>query len=242
MGLFKKKNKVENIEPNKEANSTSSNQKTDGIEVLDFAEEDKKTEAANKIERKKENRLLFIILIGLVVLVLLLPKITSLFNKKSIFSYSDEVKDIEEQETINGMLEIGSETGSITAKKIKFYNFIKKSDNTIDFIYLPQSGIKNPNELNIFIELYNSKQNIIYRTKFVHDSKLERKVQGTYTLTINSTLYSEAKYAKVVIIESKDIKEAIEEYINENKGKGEEYINNYKKNIKEQLDKLGINY
>ncbi len=172
----------------------------DGIEVLDL--EEKKPKISQ--EEKKENRTIIIILVVILLFALALPKITSWFKHSSIFSYTETVNEIIENKTVDGMLEIGKEEGSITAKKIKFYNFKKRTNNEISVVYLPETEVKEVNKYNIYIELYNSKKTIIYRTKFQSDTKLERKVPKSYNFKVLEDTYKDAKYAKVIIIKEEE--------------------------------------
>ncbi len=173
----------------------------DGVEVLDFEE---KTTTKSALEEKKETRTIIIILIIILLFAFALPKVTSWFKKSSIFSYTDTVNDVIEDKTVDGMLVIGKEEGSITAKGIQFYNFKKRQNSEISVVYLPKSTIKDVDKYNIYIELYNSKKSIIYRVKFTSDSKLERKVQGSYNFKVLEDTYKDAKYAKVLIIKAND--------------------------------------
>ena len=195
--IFKKKSKEE-----KDSKGTKVTQIIDGVEVLDLDSPNEPLK--NTLEERKENRIIFIILIVLVLFVLALPKVMSWFNKSSIFSYSNTVNEVTSKDTIDGMLEIGKEKGSITAKNIQFYNFTKRRNNEISVVYLPTTGIKKVNEMNIYIELYNSSKNIIYRTQFTSNTKLERKVQGIFTLKVLDDIYKDAKYAKIEVINEKD--------------------------------------
>lgn len=188
MGLFKKKQ-------NEQIKEETMNQ--DGVEILDF---DKTEKVVNTLENRKENRVLFIILGVVVIFAFSLPFLSNLFSKTSIMQYNNNLDDINANNTKGGFIEIDNEEGNITAKKIKFYNIRKKTKNIVSVTYLPESGIKNVNDLNIYIELYNSNKIIINRTKFTSKEELGRKVQGTFKIELNETIYKEATYAKVVII------------------------------------------
>ncbi len=196
MGLFKKKQKTEEVKV-PEANTPSS---TGDLEILDFDAEP----TEDKKSRKKENMILFGMLIGFILVVFLLPTLASIFKQKSVPAVNKEVDKVTEEGTTNGMLEIGKEGGYINAEKIRFYGFTKKTNNEISVIYLPDTNINGVGDLNIYIELYNAGSNLIYRTQFLPTKKLERRVQGTYTLSLNDTLYRESRYGKIVVLESKD--------------------------------------
>ena len=194
MGLFKKKeksvDKSEKIEKKKD----------ESIELIDL---DTGTTTTIK-EKKRENTILFVILITFILAVFLLPTLINLFKTNSIPFINNNVNKVTESGTTNGMLEIGKETGYMIAEKIRFYNFEKKGGNNINVIYLPDTEIKNVNSLNIFIELYNSSYNIIYRTKLDIEKTLQRKVQGSYTINLNDNLYREARYGKITIMDNED--------------------------------------
>lgn len=228
MGLFKK-NKKKNIEQNDDNNLTENKTQTstEEIEILDL-DSDLNTNTKNKNEERKENRILLIILVIVILIVILLPQLTSWINKKSVFSYTDTVEDIINTKTVDGMLPIGETEGTITAKKIRFYNPDKKTNNEISIIYLPETGIKNVNELNIYIELFNSNKTIIHRTKFTNSQNLERKVQGIYRFKVNETIYKEAKYAKVSIIKNEDFNDNNETLVCNKVIQDDEFNVNYK--------------
>ncbi len=201
-----------NVTPTNDSSMNNENKITDDIEILELNEEEHKTKEPETEKHKnifdigKENKIIFLILIGILIFAFMLPTITSWFSKNSIFTYTDKMEEIKNNQTVDGMLEIGNEEGSITAKNIRFYNFTKKTNNQISVVYLPESGINNVNEKNIFIELYNKGKNVIYRTQFTTSAKLERKVQGIYTLNVNETIYKEAIYGKIVILKDDDFK------------------------------------
>lgn len=208
MGLFKKKNKnddkeqVQNV-PDSISQEEIKKEKKDEMEILEFDEKDKDIKQEIKKFNNRENRLIFGIILLLIVFAMFLPTITSFVSKNSMFTYNRVVEDITSVHTVDGMLEIGKDEGSITVKKIKFYNSSKKRRNEIQIVYLPETGIKNVKDLNIYIELYNSNKNIIYRTSF-DVNNLERKVQGNYTMSVDEKIYSEAVYAKVTIIKDEE--------------------------------------
>lgn len=193
-------NEIEKIKPEEEIEILDFN---DNIEIIDLGTS---TVIDNPLERKKERRILIIIILVLLIFSLSLPSITKLFKVSNNTSKVDETnKNIKYYKTTEeGLLEIGKEEGNITVNNVKFYNFIKRSNNTLSLVYLPEDEIKNVNDLNIYIELYNSSKTVIYRTMFTSASVLERKLQKTYTLTLPSDIYKEAVYAKVTLIESKD--------------------------------------
>lgn len=174
----------------------------DNIEIVDLSNEGG---VVNTLEQKKENKFTIIILAVILVFAILLPTISGIFNPKDNTIDNTKPNEIKYTETTkDGLLTIGKETGNITAKNVRFYNFSKQSGNIISFIYLPEDEIKNVNESNLFIQLYDEKKNIIYRTKFTSDTVLSRKISGTYNLNTNNDTYKNAFYASIVILKDTD--------------------------------------
>lgn len=174
----------------------------DNIEIVDL---DSDKGVTNTLEQKKENKFTIIILAVLLVFALLLPTISGIFNPKDNTVDNTKPSEIKYTETTtDGLLTIDKETGNITAKNVRFYNFTKKGGNIISFIYLPEDEIKNVNESNLFIQLYDEKKSVIYRTKFTSDTVLSRRISGTYTMSVNSEIYKNAVYASIVILNDTD--------------------------------------
>ena len=172
-----------------------SNEKPEQIEILDLTNE----AIENTLEEKKEKRLIFLI-IGLIILfVLLLPFFSRIFRKPNSTITTNAGK-IVSKETNDGYLEIGSDKGSITALKIQFYSFYKRNDNNISYVYLSNASYKKTSDLNIYIELYNSKKSIIYRELFNPNESIS-KSRNTANIKLIDTIYKEAAYAKITILE-----------------------------------------
>ena len=191
MGLFKKKVKNQDINSNE-------------VEILELNEEYEEKESSS-VSNGNDNKVFLVIIAVLVLVVFFLPTITSYVSRNSMFTYNRVVDDVTGTHTVDGMLEINNEEGSITAKGVKFYNPSKSTKNLIQIVYLPESNVKNLDDLNIYVELYNNKKNIIYRELFVVDS-LERKVQGNYKLQLNDKIYTESAFVKITVIKEDDFK------------------------------------
>lgn len=173
----------------------------DNIEIVDLSNEGR---VVNTLEQKKENKFTIIILAVILVFAMLLPTISGIFNPKDNTIDNTKPSEIKYTETTkDGLLTIGKETGNITAKNVQFYEF-KKNGVMITFKYLPQDEIKNVNEANLFIQLYDEKKNVIYRTKFTSDNVLNRKVIVNSSLSTNSEIYKNAVYASIVILKDTD--------------------------------------
>lgn len=120
----------------------------------------------------------------------------------------------------------------------KMMNYIKEASKALnEYVEIMEaSQIKNKNELRNKVR--TNFLNKLFRKENTDNEEMQNNIKENIALEKYDEMVCNLKLFKM----EKDIKEAIEEYINENKEKGQEYINNYKKNIKEQLDKLGINY
>lgn len=95
---------------------------------------------------------------------------------------------------------INDNTNNITVEKIKFYNFIKsKNDQVITFNYTPSIKIDNLKDKNIFIELYDSEENLLYKTQFLNEEILFSNEIKTYSLKLNSDIYTSSYYASIKV-------------------------------------------
>ena len=173
------------------------------IEILDL--DSNSITKEEKKEAKKAGISSIIILLPILLVAFYLPELSKLINKTPT---QDVVtvpkKNIEYYETQDGLLEINNEKGHIIAKNIRFYSFTKKTGNIISNVYLPDKSIDDASKLNVYIELYNSKRVVIYRTKFKPGTKLNRKVQSLYEINLSDELYKEVVYASINILETKD--------------------------------------
>lgn len=173
------------------------------IEILDL--DSNSITKEEKKEAKKAGISSIIILLPILLVAFYLPELSKLINKTPT---QDVVtvpkKNIEYYETQDGLLEINNEKGHIIAKNIRFYSFTKKTGNIISNVYLPDKSIDDASKLNVYIELYNSKRVVIYRTKFNPGTKLNRKVQSLYEINLSDELYKEVVYASINILETKD--------------------------------------
>lgn len=173
----------------------------DNVEIVDLSNEGG---VVNTLEQKKENKFTIIILAVILVFAMLLPTISGIFNPKDSTTDNTKPSEIKYTETTkDGLLTIDDIKGNIIAKNVQFYEF-KKNGVMITFKYLPQDEIKNVNEANLFIQLYDEKKNVIYRTKFTSDNVLNRKVIVNSSLSTNSEIYKNAFYASIVILKDTD--------------------------------------
>ena len=173
------------------------------IEILDL--DSNSITKEEKKEAKKAGISSIIILLPILLVAFYLPELSKLINKTPAQDVvTAPKKNIDYYETQDGLLEINNEKGHIIAKNIRFYSFTKKTGNIISNVYLPDKSIDDASKLNVYIELYNSKRVVIYRTKFNPGTKLNRKVQSLYEINLSDELYKEVVYASINILETKD--------------------------------------
>lgn len=173
------------------------------IEILDL--DSNTVTKEEKKEARKAGISSIIILLPILLVSFYLPELSKLINKTPTQDVvTAPKKNIEYYETQDGLLEINNEKGHIIAKNIRFYSFTKKTGNIISNVYLPDKSIDDASKLNVYIELYNSKRVVIYRTKFNPGTKLNRKVQSLYEINLSDELYKEVVYASINILETKD--------------------------------------
>lgn len=173
------------------------------IEILDLGSNSITKE--EKKEARKAGISSIIILLPILLVAFYLPELSKLINKTPTQDVvTAPKKNIEYYETQDGLLEINNEKGHIIAKNIRFYSFTKKTGNIISNVYLPDKSIDDASKLNVYIELYNSKRVVIYRTKFNPGTKLNRKVQSLYEINLSDELYKEVVYASINILETND--------------------------------------
>ncbi len=150
---------------------------------------------------KDGNGVLIIVFLIIGLFVLFLPVIDSYLKKidlpnNGIFQIKEKSSNLH-----NGLIQIGKES-YMTVSNIKFYNFTKKSNNTINFNYIASKKITDIQNLNIYIELYNNSEDLIYRIKFNEFDKIEKSMVESYDLKIAEDIFINSNYAKAFIINS----------------------------------------
>ena len=190
--LFKK-NKKTNNKDKLEANN---------IEFVDL-ENDNKSEIANTLEQRINYKIIIICVLVVVIFVLLLPTITSIFDTSSPENYTNDVNNNSSNNLVNGYIQIDRNDSNMV-NDVRFYNFTKRSNNTISYNYKAEKAIKNTLSLKLYIEIYNRSETIIYREIFNPSLEIEKGPVLSSTITLNPNLYKEAYYVKVVEIATED--------------------------------------
>ena len=191
--LFKK-NKKTNNNNKLEANN---------IEFV-YLENDNKSEITNTLEQRINYKIIIICVLVVVIFVLLLPTITSIFDTSSPENYTNNVNNNSSNNLVNGYIQIDRNDSNMTVNDVRFYNFTKRSNNTISYNYKAEKAIKNTLSLKLYIEIYNRSETIIYREIFNPSLEIEKGPVLSSTITLNPNLYKEAYYVKVVEIATED--------------------------------------
>ena len=187
--LFKKNKKSDNL----------NNDNENSIEFIDL-DNTNKNKITNTLENRVNHKVILICVVLVVVFVFLLPTITSIFDKSSPENYTNTVNNSSSNNLVNGYIQIDRNDSNMTVNDVRFYNFTKRSDNTISYNYKAEKAIKNTLSLQLYIEIYNKSETIIYREIFNPSIEIEKGPVLSSTITLNPNLYKEAYYVKVVEI------------------------------------------
>ena len=183
---------------NKESNNVK-NSSENNIEFVNL-DNSNKTEVINTLERRINYKVILICVLVVIIFVFLLPTITSIFDKSSPENYTNTVNNNSSNNLVNGFIQIDRNDSNMTVNDVRFYNFTKRSNNTISYNYKAEKAIKNTLSLKLYIEIYNRSETIIYREIFNPSVEIEKGPVLSSTITLNPNLYKEAYYVKVVEI------------------------------------------
>ena len=125
--------------------------------------------------------------------------IIELFDKSSnnnpVVIPNDEKE--ENYNLVDGFIVVNDTNSYVKLNEIKFYNFKNAANQkTMTFNYLSDSTYSSSNDLGLYIELYNSKKELVYLTKFDAEDINIDEIR-TYTIDFSTNVVSDIKYAKV---------------------------------------------
>ena len=150
-------------------------------------------------KNRASNAVLIIFLILLIAFVLNIDTIISMYDQ---YKDSKNIVNPANKNTNNltdGYILINENTSSIRLKDIKFYNFRKSQGKGITFSYEALAKYDNPSSLEIYVEIYNSEKEILYKELFNPNQKIEKDTVRTYTLNVDDDIFNNAFYALVKI-------------------------------------------
>lgn len=176
-------------------------QNKNNIEILDLSNDNNK-------KTKKNNKIIIIIFIVIAIFILLLPEITSFINNLNLFNNSTtQTNNNLNKNLYNGLIQIDIDS-YMTVSDIKFYDFTKKANNSIDFNYIStKNNIDNIKDLNLSIGIYNKAQELIATYKF-DASSINKGAVKTFKMNLSQANFIKATYAKVTT-EQNNIKTSV---------------------------------
>ncbi len=183
--------------PVQEVNNNE-NVQTNNKESLEVIETGKKNKASNAV-----------LIIFLVLLILFVFNIDTVISIYEQFKESNNVTNPNNKDTNNltdGFILINDNTSFQKLNDIKFYNFRKSQGTGITFSYEVLAKIDDAKSLEIYIELYNSEKEIIYKGLYNPTQKLEKDTVRTYTINVEDYIYDNAFYALVKKYNDAEIK------------------------------------
>ena len=147
----------------------------------------------NTSKKQNSNTPFFIVLFLIIICVLFSDKIINFVtNGESNIGKNNTVSS----NLVNGYIKINDKDNYMTSNNIKFYNF-RISTDSILLNYMPSKNITNISKLNIYIELYNSNEELIDIIKFTPEEELEDGIISVYTVKLDNYISKNAYYAKI---------------------------------------------
>ena len=151
----------------------------------------------NTTKSKASNFILIVFLILLVVFVYNIDTVLKYYdNYMKTGSLKIDTNTTNTDNLVNGYILIDDSTGSIRLEKINFYNFRKSGSLTVSFNYLSSIDYTDTNTLGLFVELYNSSKELIYKEKFKINS-IEKNSVRMQDIVLDNYVYTNAYYALV---------------------------------------------
>ena len=184
-------------EPQVEASAPQTAETPNDVEVIQTVQ---KGEVSNVI--------LIIFLILLIVFVINIDTVISMYDQ---YKETKTISNPTNKNTNNltgGYILLDDSTSSMKVKDIKFYNFRKAQGKGITFSYEVLVKYDEAKDLEIYLELYNSEKELIYKELFNPSQKLEKDTVRTYVMSVDDSIYNEAFYSLVKIYSDKEKQEA----------------------------------
>jgi hypothetical protein len=97
----------------------------------------------------------------------------------------------------NGFILIDENTSSIKMNDIKFYNFRKAQGKGITFNYESLANYNDVKTLEIYLELYDSEKELLYKELFDPNQVLEKDTVRIYVIDVDDEIFNDSFYALV---------------------------------------------
>ena len=106
---------------------------------------------------------------------------------------------------VQGYLKIDDGISEKTIADLKIYKIIKNNSSEISFTYISNKKIKSIDDLLIYIEVYNSNKELLYKNHFAPHVSGETGNARIYSFPINKDIYDEAYYIDLKIYTEEEI-------------------------------------
>ena len=193
----------------------------------------------NTTTKKTNNAIIFILIVILALVSYFINDIANFYQEKlfPLFNNNDKNNDNNTSNNdsgfnlVDGYIKIGEPSSYINLKDIKFYNFRKNdSGKYISFNYLSSVKYSDIKDEEIYLELYDSNKEILYKELFNSESVIDKDSVSTYKININESEYNNVSYALVKIYsdsEKKSTSKLVCTYKVNNEFINLEYTNTY---------------
>ena len=193
----------------------------------------------NTTTKKTNNAIIFILIVILALVSYFINDIANFYQEKlfPLFNNNDKNNDNNTSNNdsgfnlVDGYIKIGEPSSYINLKDIKFYNFRKNdSGKYISFNYLSSVKYSDIKDEEIYLELYDSNKEILYKELFNSESVIDKDSVSTYKININDSEYNNVSYAFVKIYsdsEKKSTSKLVCTYKVNNEFINLEYTNTY---------------
>lgn len=159
-----------------------------GVEVIETAS---KTKAGNAV--------LIIFLILLILFVFNIDFVIKMIDQYKVSKNPGSAANKTTNNLKDGYILIDDNTSSIKLKDIKFYNFRKSIGKGVTFSYEALANYSDATSLEIYLEVYNSERELLYKELFDPKQKIEKDTVRSYIMDVDDIIYNNAFYALVKI-------------------------------------------
>lgn len=150
-------------------------------------------------EKKSGSNFILIILVFLLIVGLMYAEEIMGFVENNIISSNPTgVGEGTGDSLVGGYLLLNDVSGNMTVNSIKFYNFKKNSSNfTISLNYESNVEYKDVTSENIYIEIYNSSKELLYKHLFNTGDKISKNIVRAYSIELDADVFESSFYALV---------------------------------------------
>lgn len=97
----------------------------------------------------------------------------------------------------DGFVMIDDNNSSVKVEGIKFYYFKKADGQKLSLSFESETKYDKPADLGIYIEIYNSNKELLYKTLFNPNEVIEANTVRKYSIDLTNEIYESIFYAKV---------------------------------------------